>query len=407
MKILQVNSVYNKGSTGKITADLHNALKSNGFESVICYGRGNKCDEPGVYKVSTELYSKFNNLLSRLTGLMYGGCFFSTSKLLSVIKKEKPDIVHLQCVNGYFVNIYRLVAQLKKHNIKTVVTLHAEFMHTANCSHALDCDKWLTGCGSCPRLKKATKSLLIDGTARSWKKMKNSFDGFKNESLTITSVSPWLMQRASMSPILKGKEHTVVTNGVETGIFYLRETESIKKELGLENKKIIFHATPHFSSDIDNLKGGYYILRLAEMLKDRDEIMFVVAGRYDSNIKAPKNVILLGNVSDQNKLAQLYSMADVTVITSKRETFSMICAESLCCGTPVAGFKAGGPETISLPEYSSFTEYGDTSKLCNILTEYITNGKDGDKISSAAHRTYSKEIMLEAFADVYKELMSH
>lgn len=406
MKILQVNNVYNKGSTGKITADLHTALKNSGFESVVCYGRGDKCDAPDVYKVSTELYSKFNNLLSRITGLMYGGCFFSTNRLLHLIKREHPDIVHLQCINGYFVNIYRLVTWLKKHDIKTVVTLHAEFMHTANCGHAFDCDKWLTGCGNCPRLKKETKSLFKDGTARSWKMMKQAFEDFKEENLTITSVSPWLMKRADMSPILKGKVHTVVTNGVETDIFYCRETEDIKKELGLENKKIIFHATPYFSIDKEHIKGGYYIIQLAEKLKDRSDIRFVVAGKYDNTVKVPENIILLGNVSDMNKLAQLYSMADVTVITSKKETFSMICAESLCCGTPVAGFKAGGPETISLAEYSCFTEYGDTDKLCEVLTDCIKNGKDGTKISAAAHKIYSKEKMSEAFIEIYEKMQN-
>lgn len=101
---------------------------------------------------------------------MYGGCLISTDKLFRIIKKEKPDIVHLHCLNGYFINIYRLITFLKNNNYKTVLTLHAEFMYTANCGHALECDKWKTGCGKCPRLRSETKSWFIDGTAKSWKK---------------------------------------------------------------------------------------------------------------------------------------------------------------------------------------------------------------------------------------------
>ena len=57
--------MYKTGSTGKITADLHNALKKKGIESVVCYGRGPKINEPNVYKTCSEVYSKFNNLISR------------------------------------------------------------------------------------------------------------------------------------------------------------------------------------------------------------------------------------------------------------------------------------------------------------------------------------------------------
>ena len=94
MKILQVNCVYGHGSTGKITRDIHHALLSRGFRSVVCYGRGVKAAEPDVHKTCTEAFGKANNLISRVTGLMYGGCFFATRKLMRIIEAEKPDVVH-------------------------------------------------------------------------------------------------------------------------------------------------------------------------------------------------------------------------------------------------------------------------------------------------------------------------
>ena len=168
MKLLQINCVYKKGSTGKLSYDIHKGVLNCSNESVFCYGRGEKTKDEKVVKTCGELYSKFNNLLSRFTGLMYGGCYFSTKKLINTIKKEKPDIVHLHCINGYFVNIYKLVEFLKKSGIKTVLTLHAEFMHTANCGHAFECNNWKTGCGNCPRLREETKSLFLDNTALSF-----------------------------------------------------------------------------------------------------------------------------------------------------------------------------------------------------------------------------------------------
>lgn len=401
MKVLQVNCVYKTGSTGKITADLHNAFKKNDIESVVCYGRGKRVNEPNVYKTCGELYSKLNNLLSRFTGIMYGGCFFSTNRLISIIKKEKPDIVHLQCINGYFVNIYRIVNWLKKNNIKTVLTLHAEFMFTANCGHSFDCEGWKTGCGKCPKFKAETKSLFFDGTARSFKKMQKAFEGFKNENLIVASVSSWLMERAKQSPILAGKQHTVVMNGLDTGVFYPREVGAVKSELGIADEKIIFHVTPNFNNDPDYIKGGYYIIKLAEMLKG-ENVKIIAAGSYPENLKVPDNILLLGKVSDQNRLAELYSMADITVIASKRETFSMVCAESLCCGTPVAGFKAGGPEAISLDKYSRFVDYGDLKSLYTAVNDLLREARNGEKISKDASAAYGSRVMSENYINIYR-----
>ena len=400
MKILQINCVYKKGSTGKIVYDIHNGLTNSGFESIVCFGRGNRTKEKNIYKISNEAYSKFNNFISRFTGYMYGGCFFSTRNIVNLIKKEKPDIIHLHCINGYFVNIYKLLEWLKKNNIKTVLTLHAEFMYTANCGHALECEKWKKGCGNCPRLKKETKSMFLDRTHESWEKMYNAFKDFSN--LTIVSVSPWLMNRAKESPMLMDKRHITILNGIDTNIFKHYETDDLKNNMGLESKKIIFHATANFSDDVNNIKGGYYVLELAKMLKD-ENVQILVAGKCEPNIKVPSNVTLLGEVQDQKLLAKYYSMADVTLITSKRETFSMVTAESLCCGTPVIGFKAGAPEQIAIKEYSSFVEYGNINELNNKVKLLFSIGKDKE-IAKKASNKYSRLIMVDNYIKLYKTI---
>jgi len=402
MKILQVNCVYANGSTGKIVRDIHHELRSKGFESTVCYGRGIKTSEPDVHKTCTEFSGKANNLISRVTGLMYGGCFFATRRLMRIIEKEKPDVVHLHCINGYFVNIYRLVDWLKKKKIKTVLTLHAEFMHTANCGYALDCEKWRTGCGSCPRLRQETLSWGIDNTALSYKKMKAAFDGFRSD-LAVVSVSPWLMRRAEQSPILAGKDHSVILNGIDTQIFQPCDAAALRGKYGLRDEKIIFHATADFSDDPQHIKGGYYVLRLAERFAC-DNVKIVVAGKYSQGLQVPENVILLGRVADQRLLAQFYAMADVTVLTSKKETFSMVTAESLCCGTPVAGFEAGAPELITISEFSRFSRWSDLDALEANVRSMLEAPFDHSKIAEEAAKKYSKETMCESYIDLYHSM---
>ena len=407
MKILQINTVFPYGSTGKIVECIHDTLMhENDFESVVVYGNGKSLHQGNVYKIGKMILGKWNALLSRITGVMYGGCFFSTNKLIKIIKKEKPSIVHLHCLNGHFVNIYRLVTWLKKHDVKTVLTLHAEFMYTGGCGHSIDCNQWSTrnGCGhsGCPRYRSDMHSWFFDRSRTMWKRMKKAFDGF-NDNLLVVSVSPWLMERAKRSPIFEDKKHKVILNGVNTDVFHFYDTSELRSQMGLNGVKVIFHATPSFDDNINNIKGGYYVLKLAEKMIN-ENVKFVVAGNYPEGLKVPPNVILLGKVSDQELLAKYYSMADVTLLTSKKETFSMVTAESLCCGTPVVGFKAGAPEQIAIPEYSSFVDFGDLESLHEEMKKFLAKSFLKIDIELTSNRKYAKQTMIQNYIDIYNEL---
>ena len=136
------------------------------------------------------------------------------------------------------------------------------------------------------------------------------------------------------------------------------------------------------------------------------EHLFVVAGpTLGAQPHIPNNIKLLGAITDSSYLASLYSMADLTVLTSKKETFSMVCAESLCCGTPIVGFEAGAPEQISLPDYSRFVTHGDTQALAQIARELLDTPMNKVKISQQAHQVYAKEKMAKQYIENYKRLL--
>ena len=399
MKVMQINCVYNTGSTGKIMYDIHTELEKRGIESVICYGRGAKTSDKNVYKTSGEKIAKFNNIKSRFTGMPYNGSFFATNKLLGIIKNEKPDIVHLHCINGYFVNIYRLVRFLKKNKIPTVVTHHGEFFYTGNCGHSYDCDKWKTGCGKCPSAKKAVNSYFFDFTRHNFKSMQKAFSGF--ERLYSVGVSPWVQSRAEQSPIFKDAVNTTVLNGLDAEIFAPKtDAEELRKKYGIaENQEVIIYVTASFESAT---KGGKYIIELAKRLGNKYRI--IVVGNRETPADLPENIIAVGRVENQTELAKYYTMADLCVITGKRETFSMPVAEAMCCGTPVVGFLAGGPESITIKQYSSFVEYGNIEEL-EIAVKAMLKRKFVTKIfSERAKDVYSKENMCSEYIKIYEGL---
>lgn len=396
MKILQVNNVYAEKSTGKITQDLHHGLLKAGHESLVAYGRGKGAEEPGVIRLCPDWYGKVNSLLARITGLTYGGCLLSTWRLQRLILREKPDVVHLQCINEHFVNIYRLITWLKKRKIKTVISLHAEFLYTANCGYAFECEQWQDGCKKCPNKYKAVKSWLFDRTGVSWRKMQQAFDGFEKDCI-ICPVSPWTEKRARCADILKAQRFQTVYNGINTkDVFYY--DSSVEKE-----KNTILNVTSWFCNDKQNIKGGWYLIELAKRMPD---VTFYVAGKAESSLRLPKNVTLLGEIYDQAELAKWYRKVRLSIIVSRKETFSMPCAESLCCGTPMVGFRAGAPEQVSLPEYSDFAEHGNLDQLEQIIRDWLKRQDlDAGEIAQKAHETYSMDTMVESFTDIYRSML--
>lgn len=402
MKIIQLNCVYPTGSTGKIVQILHKHYIDQGNSSIVLYGRNGRMDEASAYKICSEIIAKCNHALSCLTGIMYGGCWLSTRRIISIIMDEQPDVVHLHCLNGYWVNIYRLIAWLRDRGIPTVLTLHAEFMYTANCGYALDCENWRTGCGNCPRLRKETHSIFFDRTAASFNKMRSAFRGF-NEKLSVVSVSPWLMDRAKQSLIFEDKKHLCIYNGVNTDVFkYVSRRTNLSQHCNAD-EKIILHVTAMFSDQEDSIKGGIWLIRLAELLKGH-HIRFVVVGKHNIKQKLPSNITLAGEICSQELLAKYYAESDLTLLVSKKETFSMVVAESLCCGTPVVGFEAGAPELIALKEYSDFYPQGDLEGLIGGIEKWLNIDIDKSEIARQASLKYSMKAMSENYMSLYRIL---
>lgn len=403
MKVMQINGVFHRGSTGAIIDSIDQLLEKNGIDTVVCYGIGPR--EKNAIKFCYRYEQAIYRRVSKVIGLRYGFAPFSTRRLIKTIKKEAPDIVHLHSVNGNCLNIYSLLKWLKKNSISTVITNHAEFFYTGNCTSTYGCTRFQEGCLKCPHKKWATDGAIYCNTNRSWKKMKEAFDGFKK--ISIVSVSEYITRQSLKSPIVNQFRHETIFNGIDTNIFYPRNARSIKERHGIKiNEKVLLFVTAEFSTDKNHLKGGYYFIKLAELM-GHFPYKFVLVGSV-KNIDESKypNILFVGSVYEKNLLAEYYSMADVTLSLSKAESFGLTCAESLCCGTPVAGFKSGGANSISIQQYSFFTEVGNVKELADHLEEFIDlcANKKGI-ISSKARERYSDTKMGEQYMRLYKTML--
>ena len=403
MKILIANWIYNWGSTGYIVRDLSREFELLGHTVRIAAGKSYGQDDIMVFGKPSE--QKLFWRLHRFGVSPFRGSTKASKRLIQYIEQEKPDIVNLHLLHCNYINLYYLLRWLGQNRIKTIITNHAEMYFTGSCGYAYDCMNWQTNqCRNCPNKFYATGGAYVCGnTHRNWKLMQKAFSYFKPENLAFTAVSPWTRDRFLLSPITKGFECCVTLNGLDTVTFYRHnDVNKVRERIG--SKPYIVCVTAVFNpSNKDDVKGGWYMVELAKRMPKQQ---FVIVSTSFSNMeKLPANIYLWGKAEDQEELAQLYSDAKITVLVSRKETFSMVTAESLCCGTPVVGFKAGGPETIAIPEYSRFVEQADILALAKALEEMLTIDFNRQEISDKSREMFSPRAMALQYLNAYNKLL--
>lgn len=389
MKIAQVNCVYKFGSTGKIVYDLHASYLEKGHESYVFYGRGVVNKEKNVFKISTEFEAKVHGFLSKMFGVDFGHSFFATKRLIKAIRKIKPDVVHLHCLNGHFVNVYKIIEFLKKNEIKTILTLHAELMHTAGCEHAMECEKWRTGCYNCKYIRGSISHIFRDDAKHCYSLIKKACSNFPN--LTVVGCSNWIMERAKASSVFAESrcDFSYVHNDINTLIFRYIANTNIRDRLGIPNdKKMILNVTSRFSYFI---KGPTYLIELAKRLPD---YMFVVVGFDYWKDTLPKNVITVKCASSQKELAEYYSAADCFISTSIRETLPTVCLEASACDCNVLAFDSGGAKETIKPNQGDVVTPYDIDEYVEKIEYWASQEKKHSRIGL-------KNNMSEKYLELY------
>lgn len=267
--LIDVNCKFS--STGKIVYNLFKGLKEDGREAAICYGRGDEIHEEGIYKFGLDWETNIHAGLARITG--YNGCFspLSTKRLIAYIEEFQPDVIHIHELHAYFVNIKPLLEYIKKRKIKVVWTFHCEYMYTGKCGHAYSCTNFMHGCGKCPAVHEYPKSLFIDRTKQMFSMKRKAMNGLDVE---IVAPSEWLAKRVKMS-FLQDVNISIIHNGIDTNIFKEQNIKSLRNELKIPSEnQVVLAVAPDIMSES---KGGKWVLKLAESMKDKP-ITFILIG---------------------------------------------------------------------------------------------------------------------------------
>ena len=174
-KLLQINTVVNSGSTGRIAEEIGLTAMAVGWESYIAYGRNERPSKSKLIKIGNDWDIKIHGVQTKLFDRHGLASKRATNILIRKIKKIKPDIIHLHNIHGYYLNYEILFKYLGNAGVPIVWTLHDCWSITGHCAYFsfVGCEKWKTGCYNCPQKKEYPSSWLLDRSKENYELKKN------------------------------------------------------------------------------------------------------------------------------------------------------------------------------------------------------------------------------------------
>ncbi|NOR28395.1 MAG: glycosyltransferase [Lutibacter sp.] len=393
MKLLQINTIVNSGSTGRITEDIGSVAIENGHESFIGYGRGNQSSKSKLIKIGTTKDIYIHGLKTLLLDKHGLGSKKATKYFIAQIEECKPDVIGLQNIHGYYLNYQVLFDYLKKHQLPVIWTFHDCWPFTGHCSYfeMVACEKWITHCEKCPQKSSYPKS-FNDRSFNNYRDKKIAFVGLKN--LHIITPSYWLKEKVEQS-FLKDYTVEVIHNGVDLNRFRF-----LNKELPKTN--IILGV----ASIWDKRKGLADFIKLRESISNKFQIVLI--GLNDSQIKKlPKGIVGIQRTESIEELVAWYNKAMVFVNPTYTDNFPTTNIEALACGTPVITYNTGGsPEAID-GSTGIVVEKGNVQKLKNAIEEVSKKGKENYSYlcRERAEKLFNKDKRFQEYINLYTKLL--
>lgn len=365
MKNVAIINNGDKGSTGNIAKNLHHDLKEKGYNSYLCYGRG-EIDKGGdKYRIDRDFELKYHAVMTRITGHQGFYSKRATSRLLSQFDKWNIDTVFVVCIHGYYINEERLYQFIADRDIRLVHIMIDEYAFTGKCAYRDGCERYLNGCGRCPHKKDYPSSIFLDGSISVFNTKKTAYSKLKN----AVFVGPqFVVEQAQKSPLFQNIKTEILDEAIDMEVFCPRDINDLRNSLGISpNKKIIVSVVPYYGEGNDR-KGGRYFIELARRFDQDDRFIFVHVGYHNKNEeKLPSNFIPVGFINDLNLLAKYFSLGDLFVFPSLLDTMPNACLDALSCGTPLLCFNSSGMPYIANDDVGTFVEPKDVNALAEVV----------------------------------------
>lgn len=369
--LLQINTVINSGSTGRIAEEIGQTALAAGWRSVIAYGRNPRPSHSEAIRIGSDWGVRLHGLRSRIFDDAGFGSRRATETFIREAEKLSPDVIHLHNVHGYYLNIELLFRWLAQANVPVVWTLHDCWPFTGHCAYfdIVCCDKWKTGCFACPQKREYPASLLCDRSRKNWEQKRALFSSVKN--LTLVPVSDWLAG-VTRESFLGDKKICRIYNGTDTSVFSPRgDGGSVREKYGVENRFVALGCASVWTER----KGLSDFIKLRERVPEKD-LAIVLVGLSEEQLQGlPSGIVGIRRTESVEVLADLYSAADVILNLSREETFGLTTVEGFACGTPGIVFDCTASPELITPETGFVVEQGNIGGVIAAIEAIRFRGK--------------------------------
>lgn len=401
MRVVQINVTYgNADSTGRNVKELHEYLLDEHIDSYVYAAKVNDAAaiDDRIRFFSAEWDRTVHAFLSRLTGLQGYFSQYLTRKLVSELRKLKPDVVLLHVLHSNCISFPILCRYLAENDIPTILVLHDCWYFTGHCCYFTQsgCVKWQQDCCYCPQIHQWNKSWFFDTAHKCLRDKEKWFEAIPR--LGVVGVSDWITGEAKKSILKDAAVIQRIYNWIDLETFRPRDTRDLRKQLGItENEKVLLGV----ASAWGNRKGLQEMLLAAKSMPDSKVVMI---GKMPENIEIPENMICAGLVRDPVKLSEYYSMADVFLNPSVQETFGKTTAEAMSCGTPVIVYNTTACTELVGPGCGEVVDNMAAHEYLNTVREYLKKPKDSDSCRQFAEKNFAYHDLCCQYTELISRL---
>jgi len=333
MKILILNKSDSFGGTATLACSERDLLRENhGVQTLFAAALHHQKETISLRNGLQSFIEKSIDFIDRKRGVMYENLHFSGDNLLTLIKKEKPDFVHLHNLHGGYLSIDILP---KTAALTTLVwNINDMWPLTAHCSVTNGCEAWKTRCKECSHLT-TYPSIGIDKTEDIFAKRLKIY---KQTDFIPVVPSLYMQKMVSESPLFEGKTPVLISPGVDSTIF----------SPGFTQKKpdsLLFVAERPSNRDKGFEIAKTAIIQAAETLQKR--LIFTTVTREPVSIDHPLIDHQQFSYISSHELAKRYQESELLISPTAGETFGFTLIESAACGTPFLA-----PDNTAIPEHT-------------------------------------------------------